>query len=133
MERTKKVAAQFNMRETLSYAWVGVVGVALDAGFFFMMREFTSLSPVAMTMLASMSAAVITFPLNLRFTFQKSDNLVKRLSLYLVINLFGMALGGLMMFVGHDLIGIDDRIMKGIILVFVAGVQFLLNKFIAFK
>ena len=121
--------SHFNLRETLSYTWIGLVGVALDACFFFALRTFTDIPPVGMTILSAMMAAALTFPLNARFTFQKSDNLKSRFSLYLLVNLFGVFLGATMMYVGNSLLGIDDRLMKGVIIFVVAATQFLLNKF----
>ncbi len=129
----KSFLEHFNIRETLSYTWVGIVGVLLDAIGFAIIRSIFDLDPVIITTVSAMIAAALTFPLNAKFTFLKSDNLYKRFQIYIVINLLGVMLGAAIMFFGHDLVGIDDRIVKAVSVVFVAGTQFLLNKFIAFK
>lgn len=84
-------------------------------------------------MLSAATAATLTFPLNAHFTFQKKDDLHKRFIIYLAINAFGTLLGGFLVFVGFNLVGLNDKIAKLIATVIVAGTQFLLNKFAAFK
>lgn len=131
--RISYVVSHFNIRETLSYAWVGVVGVAIDVVAYLLFRSTLDTPPVLTTILSSSIAAALTFPLNAHFTFRKKDKLRVRFVQYLSISFFGTALGGMLVFIGFNLIGLDDRIAKAISVVCVAATQFILNKFIAFK
>ena len=127
------VAGKFNVRETLSYTWVGFVGIGIDFVVFLLLRSVFDTPPAIASMLSAATAATLTFPLNAHFTFQKKDDLHKRFIMYLLINGFGMLLGGFLVFVGFNLIGLNDKVVKFIATVIVAGTQFLLNKFVAFK
>jgi len=131
--RVRRIARAFSVRETLSYVWVGLVGVALDAGGFFMLCQYLQWYPVAATILSSTTASVLTFPLNRRFTFRKTDHARLRLVKYVSINLFSVALGAGIMFVGNTLQGFRPGPVKAASIAMVAGTQFLLNKFVAFK
>ena len=131
--RVKQIAQAFSVRETLCYGWVGLVGVALDAGGFIMLRQCLQWHPVAATVLSSTTASVLTFPLNRRFTFRKTDHARIRLIKYIFINLSNVALGAGIMFVGHTLQGFRPGPVKAASIAMVAGTQFLLNKFVAFK
>lgn len=128
-----KFLSKFNIRETLSYTWVGLVGVALDFSFFLLFREVFGLHPVICSIMSAAIAATLTFPLNLKFTFQKKDNIRKRFYAYLVINLVGLLLGAALIYLGYDILNINDKLVKLGSTVVVAGTQFMLNKFIAFK
>lgn len=129
----KNFMSKFNVRETLSYTWVGLVGVGLDIIFFFIFREVAGLHPVVSSIFSAAIAATLTFPLNLKFTFQKNDNIKKRFYTYLLINFIGLLLGAALIYLGYDILGINDKLVKLGSTVVVAGTQFLLNKFIAFK
>lgn len=131
--KAKLFISHFNLRETLSYTWVGLVGVSLDILFFFIFREVFGIHPVLSSVMSAGSAAVLTFPLNLKFTFQKNDNIKKRFYMYLVINFIGLLLGALLIFIGYDVLGLNDKLVKLASTFVVAATQFLLNKFIAFK
>ena len=129
----KQIARAFSVRETLSYGRVGLVGVALDAGGFFLLCQYLQWHPVAATVLSSTMASVLTFPLNRHFTFRKPDHARMRLIKYISINLSGVALGAAIMLVGHTLRGFRPGPVKAASIAMVAGTQFLLNKFVAFK
>lgn len=129
----KNFLSKFNVRETLSYTWVGFVGVSLDFVFFFVFREVFGLHPVVSSVFSASIAATLTFPLNLKFTFQKNDNIKKRFNTYLLINFIGLLLGAALIYLGYDILSINDKVVKLGSTVVVAGTQFLLNKFIAFK
>ena len=129
----RRIAGAFSVRETLSYGWVGLVGVALDASGFFALRQYLRWLPVAATIFSSTTASVLTFPLNSHFTFRKTDHARMRLIKYVSINLSGVALGAGIMYVGHTLQGFRPGSVKAASIVLVAGTQFLLNKFVAFK
>jgi putative flippase GtrA len=131
--RAKQIAQTFSVRETLSYGWVGLIGVTLDAGAFFMLRQNLQWHPIAATILSATTASVLTFPLNRHFTFRKTDQARVRLIKYIFINLSGVALGAGIMFAGHTLQGFRPGPVKAASIVMVAGTQFLLNKFVAFK
>lgn len=121
------------MRETLSYTWVGFVGIGLDFVIFLGIRSLYDIPPATASLISAGLAATLTFPLNARFTFKKKDDLHKRFVQYLLINGFGTILGATLVFVGFNLIGLNDRFAKAVATFIVAGTQFLLNKFVAFK
>lgn len=129
----KNFISKFNIRETLSYTWVGLVGVALDLVFFIIFREIVGLHPVISSVFSAAMAATLTFPLNLKYTFQKKDNIKKRFYMYLGVNFTGLMLGAALIFIGYDILGLNDMLVKLASTVVVAGTQFMLNKFIAFK
>ena len=97
------------------------------------MRSLFDTPPAIASLISAATAATLTFPLNAHFTFQKKDDLHKRFLMYLAINAFGTFLGGALVFVGFNLIGLNDKVAKLIATVIVAGTQFILNKFVAFK
>lgn len=123
----------FSVRETVSYGWVGLIGVTLDAGAFYLLRRQLQVDPVWATIISATVAALLTFPLNMRITFRKSDRAAARLVKYVAINLFGVALGAAIMYAGHTLQGMRPGVVKAASIVIVAGTQFLLNKFFAFR
>jgi putative flippase GtrA len=131
--RAKQLAQSFSVRETLSYTWVGLIGASIDAGAFFVLRQNLQWHPIAATILSATTASVMTFPLNMYFTFRKTDHARIRLIKNVSVNLSGVTLGAVIMFIGHTLQGFSPGHVKAASIALVAGAQFLLNKFVAFK
>lgn len=123
--------SHFNVRETLSYGWVGLVGVAIDYGVFIL--AVSQFSPVASTLISSITSATLTFPLNRHFTFKKVDNPHRRFIQYIVINLLGTILSAAIVYGMITSVGASNGIAKAVAIFFVAAFQFLMNKFVAFK
>lgn len=74
-----------------------------------------------------------SFALNARFNFRKTDNLPRRAAKFFSVGYFGLLISFAILWIGVDLMGLSETLVKVFSVIVVAGVQYLLNKFLTFK
>lgn len=117
----------------IKYALVGVVGLVVDMGLFYVFHEIMHINYIASNIMSSSLAVVNNFILNSLFTFKVKDKLLYRFISFYSIALAGMALSSGMLAVMIDGLHMNSMLSKGISVFFVALIQYYVNKKLTFS
>lgn len=120
------------IKEIIVYAIIGGISAGLDS------ILFAVISMIGVNLyianFISVNIGIITsFILNTRFNFKIKDNIQKRLIRFLTIGYVGMSISTVILYIGKELWGIDEILVKLISVVVVAILQFILNKLITYR
>ena len=117
----------------IKYALVGVLGLVVDMGVFYLMNKKLGVNYVVSNITSSTLAVIHNFILNSYFTFKVTDKKLKRFVSFYLIALVGMGIstGLLAMFI--DGLKMDSMISKFISVFVVAICQYFLNKKLTFR
>lgn len=153
-KQVKDLIKKKGLRELVKYGLVGLVGLAIDMGVFYLLAKIlyvhypfaewiaellgnrisvhvidTDISHI----ISSILAITNNFILNSYFTFKVTDNKVQRFLSFSGIAAIGLVISTslITLFVGK--FGIDEMYAKIVATCFVAALQFLINKFFTFK
>lgn len=118
------------LRNLVLYGFIGGLAAGVDFGVFYLLNMH--ISEYIANIIAMHVGAIVSFTLNAKFNFQKTDKLIQRFLSYYLIVLCGMGLSSCI-FWAFDFFIDSENIIKVISMIIVAGVQFFLNKFITFK
>jgi putative flippase GtrA len=117
----------------LKYALVGVVGLVVDMGLFYLFHELLGWNYILSNILSSSLAVVNNFILNSIFTFKVRDKLLYRFISFFSIALVGMVLSSGILAVLIDGFHIPSMISKAVAVFFVAMIQYYVNKKLTFS
>lgn len=112
---------------------VGVVGLFVDMGLFYVFHEGMHLNYILSNVMSSSLAVVNNFILNSIFTFKVKDKLLYRFISFFSIALVGMAVSSGMLAVMIDGLHMNSMIAKAIAVFFVAMIQYYVNKKLTFS
>ncbi len=118
------------LKHFVIYGLIGLLGAVIDYSIFSISVGQNIQSEIANVMGACCGFA-FTFLMNSFFNFKKSDKLFKRFLSYGSICLFGMLISTAGIYLLKNSLNI--YLLKGILLVFVSIVQFVLNKMITYR
>jgi putative flippase GtrA len=117
----------------IKYALVGVVGLVVDMGLFYMFHEVLNINYILSNIMSSSLAVVNNFILNSIFTFKVKDKLLYRFISFFSIALAGMALSSGMLVVLIDGLHLNSMVSKAISVFVVALIQYYVNKKLTFS
>lgn len=117
----------------VKYALVGVVGLVVDMGLFYVFYEILHINYILSNIMSSSLAVVNNFILNSIFTFKVKDKLLYRFISFFSIALAGMALSSAMLAVMIDGLQLNSMVAKAISVFFVALIQYYVNKKLTFS
>lgn len=117
----------------IKYALVGVVGLVVDMGLFYVFYELVHINYILSNIMSSSLAVVNNFILNSFFTFKVKDKLFYRFISFFSIALAGMAISSGMLVVMIDGMHWNSMISKAIAVFFVALIQYYVNKKLTFS
>lgn len=120
------------LRVLALYGLIGGLAAIADFSLFYILNTPLGLNKFAANIISMHAGMIISFSLNAKLNFKKTDKLIYRFLFYYLIVLFGMGLSSLILFAGSFAVK-SDTALKAFSVVFVAGVQFILNKLITFK
>ncbi|MCX6307640.1 MAG: GtrA family protein [Bacteroidia bacterium] len=115
------------------YALVGVVGLVVDMGLFYVFYEMLHINYILSNIMSSSLAVVNNFILNSIFTFKVKDKLFYRFLSFFSIALAGMALSSGMLALMIDGMHLNSMVAKAISVLFVALIQYYVNKKLTFS
>ena len=129
----KRLFAAFPwMLEILKYGLIGSFSALIDITAFYLMR--TAAIPLYAANFFGINIGIlISFLLNARFTFKKSDKMLSRGIKFFCIGYCGLLLSMGFLYLGVEMLGVPELIIKISSVFIIACIQFLLNKFISFK
>lgn len=133
-------------KEAIKYGMVGVVGLGIEWGSFFILRDVLHINYIVSHVLSSVLALTNNFILNSRFTFKATDRIVKRAVSFFSVAGVGIVISTTLlpvfvrlMNIGLSYIDIEisQKIIQNIAKLGATGVvviiQFFWNKYITFK
>jgi len=116
----------------LKYGIVGVLGLIVDMGIFYLLHKMLGMNYIVANIISSSLAVIHNFILNSYFTFKVKDKLLKRFVSFYLIALAGMALSSGLLALMIDGLRMDSMIAKMISVLIVAMIQYFLNKKLTF-
>lgn len=143
-----------SVRELFKYGLVGLVGLVIDAGVFYLLTKKLSVeypfSPQIRELLggkmsislinadvshviSSILAITNNFILNSYFTFKVTDNKVKRFFTFAGVATIGLIISTTLMTIFMGKMHLDEMVAKILSIIIVAAMQFAINKFFTFK
>ena len=111
---------------------IGSFGAIIDFSiFYFLNRSQFGLNPVLYNVIASFIGFCFTFSCNTFLNFRKNSRLLRRFISYLLICIFGITISSIIIHLLQYTVNLS--ILKVFCIVFVACLQFILNKLITFR
>ena len=74
-----------------------------------------------------------SFLLNRAYNFKVKDHTKRRFVTFLTVGLCGLLLSNLILYVGIDMLHLNDLVVKITSIILVVGFQFIVNKFVTFR
>lgn len=115
------------------YCLIGLSGATLDFLAFLFLSYVVGINETIAGPSTNIVGIVNNFVWNTLFNFKTRDKYWLRFFLFLLIGGVGIIITAGIMYVFHDILGIDGRIVKAASIVFIAIVQYFLNKNITYK
>lgn len=112
---------------------VGVLGLVVDLGLFYLMNRMLGVNYVLANIVSSSLAIVHNFIWNSYFTFKVTDKKLRRFLSFYLIALIGMAVSTGLLALFIDGLNFDSMIAKLIAVFIVAILQFFFNKKLTFR
>ena len=120
-------------RHLILYGIIGSLSASIDFGIFTMLSEVTSIPFLIINSISVVCGITCSFCLNRIYNFKVKDHVIKRYTIFLIVGLCGLLLSNIILYVAVNISGINCIISKLLSIFIVALLQFLANKYIAFK
>ena len=115
------------------YGIVGVLGLLVDMGVFYVLNKKLNVNYVFSNIVSSSLAVIHNFVLNSYFTFKVTDKKLNRFIKFYLIALGGMAISTGLLALFIDILAIENMLAKFISILIVAFIQYFLNKNFTFR
>ncbi|HJV78914.1 MAG TPA: GtrA family protein [Paludibacter sp.] len=125
--------ANHGITRFIKYGLVGVLGLVVDMGVFYLMNKKLGINYVVSNITSSSLAVIHNFILNSYFTFNVTDKKLKRFLSFYAIALIGMAISTGLLALFIDVLKLDSMISKLISIIIVALIQYFFNKELTFR
>lgn len=153
-EKIDNIVKQKSFRQLIKYGMVGVVGLGIDMGIYYLLvrklsvhypfSSFISnllggnmsvgmLDILISNIISSTLAIINNFILNSYFTFKVTDKKLKRFASFVSIAIVGMVISSMLLTLFIGVMKMDDMLSKIFAICIVAAIQFGINKFFTFK
>lgn len=126
-----KLDKQF-LRNLILYGLIGGISAAVDAGVFALLFKLFGWNEFLSNAISVHCGIFLSFFLNSRYNFKKTDDLKHRFLSFYLTGLLGLGLSYVILWSGKAL-GFDVLLTKLVSIVIVALVQFFINRAVAFK
>jgi len=120
------------MIKFIKYALIGLIGLILDMGLFYILHKLLGVNYVISNVISSSIAILHNFILNSYFTFKVTNKKAQRFFSFYGIALIGLVFSTLLLALFIDILGIDSMVSKLISIFTVAIFQYFLNKKLTF-
>mgnify|MGYP000863681187 CR=1 FL=1 len=120
------------LRNLFLYGVIGAISAGLDTGVFALLVKGLHLNEFASNVISVHCGIFLSFFLNSRYNFRKTDRFKTRFTAFYLTGLFGLGLSSLILLLGQK-IGADVLLTKIFSVFFVALVQFFINRAAAFS
>lgn len=120
------------IRHLLLYGLIGAASSALDYSLFYLLHTQLAVNEYISNIISVHFGIFLSFFLNRRYNFKKTDKTRQRFLIFYMVGLTGLGLSSIILMLGSKLM-LPTNMVKLFSIVFVAGVQFLINKFVTFR
>lgn len=120
-------------RNLILYGIIGSFTSFLDFCVFTVLASYAGLHYLIANCISVLVGITTSFLLNRSYNFKVKDHSKRRFAIFLIVGLSGLVLSNIILYIGIDLMHVDELIVKLASIVLVVGFQFLLNKFVTFK
>ena len=120
------------LRNLILYGIIGGLSSGLDFVVFTLLFKLLGMNELAANVISVHCGIFLSFFLNSRYNFKKTDNFWGRFVPFYLTGLFGLALSSAILWAGGRL-GVDSLLTKLVSIVIVALVQFFINRAVAFR
>lgn len=117
----------------VKYIIVGVLGLVVDLGIFYLMNKQMEINYVISNVTSSSLAVIHNFIWNSYFTFNVTNRKIRRFISFYLIAVVGMVVSTGLLALFIDGLKTDSMIAKSISIIFIAILQFFLNKKLTFR
>lgn len=120
------------LREVFLYGVIGGSTASLDVLLFQLL--YSAGATLFVANFISVNIAIATsFTLNAKYNFRKTDDLAKRASKFFSVGYFGLLISFALLWLGVEVMHLDELYVKVFSVLVAAAVQYLLNKFLTFR
>ena len=127
----KKIYVKFS--KLILYGIIGCFSSGVDFCIYTLIVKVFQCSILLANSISVLSGITTSFYLNRRYNFKVKDRMFRRFFLFLSIGLAGLLLSNAILYVLIVYYHIDEIVAKVLSIIFVAIVQFCLNRYITFK
>ena len=120
------------LRQVTLYGIIGGSCALLDFSIFTVLHAIIGINELIVNVLSAHGGMTMSFILNSKYNFRKTDKLLFRAGAFYLTGLFGMTLSSSMIWFGGKM-GFPILLVKFVSIFAAAAVQFTMNKLIAFK
>ena len=120
------------LRQIILYGIIGGGSAFLDFILFMLMYNHLGMNEYFSNVISIHAGIAMSFTLNSKYNFHKTDKLLRRAISFYLTGLFGLALSQGLLWFGNVLL-IPLTVVKFTSIFIVAAVQFIINKFVTFR
>lgn len=117
----------------IKYCIIGASGVFLDLTVFYLLNKKLGIYYQFVNIFSVSCGITNNFLLNAFFNFKTRDKLIIRYIQFYAVGLVGIGTSAVLLYIFVEVLNVEVMISKGIIMVIVAVIQYLLNKTFTFR
>ena len=129
--KLKQLLLRYN--QLIKYGIIGCFCAVLDFAVYTCLVKFTGLSYVYANVISVHCGIFTSFFLNRQFTFKVKDKTLLRFISFYLVGIVGLLISSGLLILFVEKMHLNELLSKAITVVFVALIQFLLNKYISFN
>lgn len=120
-------------RNLILYGLIGSFTSFLDFCVFTVLANYLGMYYLLANCLSVLVGITTSFLLNRAYNFKVKDHYKKRFAVFLSVGVCGLILSNIILYVGIDIMQMNEMLVKLVSIFLVVGIQFLLNKFVTFR
>lgn len=121
------------VRQFVTFACVGVVGVTFNYGIFFLLYHYAHVHYLTASATGFIAAIIVAYTLNRKYTFKSKTSYKTHLVQYVAVNLFSLVLGLIVLALLVEKIGLNPYIANVLTLGVTTLTNFTGSKFLVFR
>lgn len=119
------------LRNLSLYGIIGAISAGFDTGIFALLYKWLHINEFVSNVFSVHCGIFLSFFLNSKYNFRKTDKLRQRFISFYLTGLFGLGLSSLILYLGNRM-KVDLLLTKLFSVIVVALIQFLINRLAAF-
>lgn len=120
------------IKEVIFYGIIGAFSAFIDSLVFIILSQ-TNLNMYISNFISVNVGIGISFFLNTYLNFKLIDNLKTRFIKFFSVGYIGLLISTLLLYIGTQLLSLNEIVVKIASIIIVAAIQFILNKLITYK
>ena len=123
----------FRFESLIKYCLIGLSGATLDFVIYSLLVTYTDIYYIYVNILSTTVGIVNNFFLNSHFNFKVKDHMLYRFLSFYAVGGVGILITSVLLYLGIDILKMNQIAAKVLTIFIVTVVQFLLNKYVTFK